>query len=329
MLPQFSRATPAGSLPATFAVIAALLLAGWNHPAAADDPSTSIWLIGTRCAPRCGNVDDATHKIRYWRQDVDRQWLPADGEEFFADSDPSVPTIVFVHGNRADRGTAVGDGWRLYRQIALISAGRPIRLVFWSWPSDRIRGRNRRDVQTKAAYSDTQSYYLADWLGKMPPQVPVSLVGYSFGARVITGALHMAAGGQVAGRRLPPREEAPPRSIRVVLVAAALDADWLLPGRRNGLALSKIDRLLITRNRRDPVLKWYPLMYGRRGPEALGYAPTTCGVAAEQIELLDLGCAVGRSHDWRDYVHAAPLRYRLEEYVFPAVAVSEATGGTP
>lgn len=31
----------------------------------------------------------------------------------------------------------------------------------------------------------------------------MTLVGYSFGARVITGALHLLAGGQVAGRRLP------------------------------------------------------------------------------------------------------------------------------
>jgi hypothetical protein len=171
-----------------------------------------------------------------------------------------------------------------------------------------------------------QSYYLAECLRSIERQVPVSLIGYSFGARIITGALHLLAGGEVAGRSLPKRlaqaEKGKPAEMtrRAVLVAAALDADWLLPGRRNGLALSQVNRLLITRNPCDRVLRWYPLMYGCRGPEAMGRVGPRCWCCAENVEVVNVSCAVGRAHDWASYLRAPGLRNRLADYTFADTA---------
>ena len=77
-------------------------------------------------------------------------------------------------------------------------------MSFWSWPADRVCRHNRPDIQLKAAYCDAESYYLAAWLRGVQRDGKVSLVGHSFGPRIITGALHLLAGGQLAGQALPP-----------------------------------------------------------------------------------------------------------------------------
>ncbi len=299
--------------------LAMLLLAG---VAAADDAAGQVWLISTRRAPRSGRVESARGRIDYWRFRAQGEWLPADEDAFLQGDEKAAPTAIFIHGNRVDPDTAIRDGWRVYRCMKRHAAGRPFRLAIWSWPADRVPGRNRYDVQVKACRSDVQSYYLAECLQRLDPEVPVSLIGYSFGARVITGALHILAGGQVAGRSLPePTGER--RQIRAVLVAAALDADWLLPGRRNGLTLSQVDRMLVTRNARDPVLRWYRLTYGRGGPPAMGHVgPAWCGPAGN-LEVLDVTCSVGRAHRWAWYMADCGLRRRLGQYTFVESPESE------
>lgn len=301
-------------------VAVAVVLAGLAVRGHADDSRGDVWLISTRRAPRCGQLDRPERNIDYWRLEPDGQWQPADPEAFVESSDRAVPTTVFVHGNRTGRTAAIQKAWHVYRRMKHQAGGRPFRLVIWSWPSDRIRGRNRRDVQVKASYSDVQGYYLAECLDRLDPQVPVSLIGYSFGARIITGGLHLMAGGSLAGRSLGERAADGRRPIRVVLVAAALDVDWLSADRPNGRALSQVQRILVTHNCCDPVLRWYPLLYCRRGPQAMGFAGPICcrqsGTGCEKIELLDTTCSVGRIHDWTCYVEASGLRRRLGWYTF-------------
>jgi esterase/lipase superfamily enzyme len=231
-----------------------------------------------------------------------------------------VPTAIFIHGNRVDADDAIEEAWCLYQRMKQQACGRPFRFVVWSWPADRIVRRNRPDVQIKACYSDAQGYYLARSLREMPPGAPVTLIGHSFGARAILGALHLMAGGQVAGRALPgaaagPAQHEPPR-IRAVLAAAAVDADALLPCHAYGLALSQAERILVTENGRERALKWYPRMYGRRGPEAMGYVGPLCCPRAgcDKLEVVNVACSVGRAHSWYRYQAAPEVVQRLGWY---------------
>jgi len=304
----------------SIAVVAIWLTVGIVSAAApALGAEGEAWILSTRSAPACGSLDSGHEQIRYWRLGADRCRKPSDANAFYAAAETPVPTTFFVHGNRTSANDAVREAWPLRRRLEHEADGRPYRLVIWSWPSDRIRGRSRRDIQVKAARSDGQAYYLAQMLRSLPPDVPVNLVGYSFGSRIIAGALHLTAGGRLAGRRLdgPAVERLP---VRAVLVAAALDNDWLLPGHRNGLALSQIEQMLITVNRRDRVLHWYPAMRRGRGPWAMGYVGPRVRGFAEKIELLDVTRATGRQHDWCRYIAAECLRaavgrYALEEAV--------------
>ncbi len=284
-------------------------------PAAPSVPPCQLWLISSRGAPLCADPAVAP-ALDYWKFDGRGGWLASDRNGFLAADDPRVPTCFCVHGNRTNRNDAVAESWPLYhRLLRQAPVGRAMRFVIWSWPSDEVPGGNRFDVRVKAARSDTQAYYLAWVVQQVKPQVPVSLIGYSFGARAITGALHILDGNQVAGYVLPQRQARTP--MRAILMAAALDSDWLAPCRRNGGALDQVDHLLVTRNTCDPVLKRYPLMYQLGGPQALGHVgPCGCGMDGQKIDLLDVTCPVGKTHDWHAYQRVGEWDAYWPTYVF-------------
>ena len=165
----FVTAVAAGAL-----VISSIVPAWSAEPAAAE-----LLLISTRDA--CDIPPPTAIQLPCWHLGKDNQWVRADQAPFLA-ADCSTPNIVFVHGNRTNACEAVEDGWGMYLALKKAAAGRPFRLVIWSWPSDRIQGGDRLDVQVKAARSELDSYYLAATLDRMGVDTPTCLIGYSFGA---------------------------------------------------------------------------------------------------------------------------------------------------
>jgi hypothetical protein len=301
-------------------LLAAALLFGGIAQAHAADTSPEIWLVSTRDAPHCGEPGAGLQGLRYWRLDDNCEWSPA-GAEAFPTADNAMPTVVFIHGNRTDAAQAVTKGLYAYEVMRAQSAGQPFRYVIWSWPADKVCRGTHADTRLKADYSDIESYYLAQWLAQLRPGVKVSLVGHSFGPRIITGALHLLAGGQVGDQSMPPSTVAEwsggkRNPVRAVLLASAVDADWLAPGGYHGLALSLTEQMLVTCDGCDRVLRWYPRMYGAGGPEALGFVGP-CGVGnAENVEVLDVSGTVGKIHDWRCYCSAANVCARWAHYTF-------------
>jgi hypothetical protein len=297
------------------------LVPGWiaiediAHPVKKLQPE--VWLISTRRAPLCG---EENVPLDCWYLSEDHCWEKSNPAEFLQGDDPKTPTLFFVHGNRTSCAESVNEGNELYQYYSRHADGRAFRLVIWSWPSDRIGRRNRPDVQIKADRADVQSYYLARFISRIRPEVPLGFVGYSFGARAISGALQLVGGGELDGRCLP--QPITPRiaPVRAVLIASALDADWLSSGHRNGLTLGQLDRVLITRNFCDSALKWYSAMYHRGGPPALGFVGPQClpytGKDSEKVELQELTCFVGKTHDWGQYFQSIPLQDRLAWYAF-------------
>jgi hypothetical protein len=301
------------------ALILTVLLAG-AAVRAADGPH-NVWLLSTRESAPCSRFDNATGAVRYWRLNADCTWSPADAKDFHAGDKLAARTVVFVHGNHTDANEAVEKGWHIYQTIRSEAAGKPFRYVIWSWPADRVCRRHRSDAQLKATYVEAESYYFGVWLRGIRPGSQISLVGHSFGPRIITGALHLMAGGELAGQKLPPiaasaQNAAKRTSIRAVLLAAALDADCLAPDGCNGRALSLLDRALITCNGCDRVLKWYSRLYGRGGPEAMGFVGP-CGIDdAENVTVMDVSGAVGRTHDYERCCSAISESGQWARYTF-------------
>ena len=89
------------------------------------------------------NCDDAGH----------RRWRSSDLDSFLS-FDPSVPTIIFVHGNQITPGDAKDEGIMTYRTIIKHGPDAPrIRFVIFSWPSSKVGGL-LYDVREKAARTE-------------------------------------------------------------------------------------------------------------------------------------------------------------------------------
>ncbi|MBA4020443.1 MAG: hypothetical protein C0483_25055 [Pirellula sp.] len=262
-----------------------------------------LWIVSAR---RARLTADGPTGFDVWRYDGSGRWQTSSVAEFSA-ADTRVPVCLHVHGNRVTFCDALCGGWAFYTKFTgggCKDRG-PIRWVIFTWPSDRLNIGSRKDVQIKAVRAECYGYYLAYIADRLPAEARVSMIGYSFGTRVISASLHILGGGTLRGRALA-EHHVQDRAVRTVLLAGAMDNDCFMPGRYMQMAPSQIDRLLVGRNHLDPAMKWYPLLYEltlrrRQGQQSLGYT----GLAGLQcipdlqgrVEHRDLSCLVGREHD--------------------------------
>jgi hypothetical protein len=245
-----------------------------------------------------------------------RQWQRSDVEALRA-ADPSIATLVFVHGNRVSPWDARREGLAVYRRIVRQSnSPTPIRFVIFSWPSSQIRG-PLKDVREKAARTQPAGYQLAWLLDQMPAETPVSLVGFSFGARIVTGALHILGGGSLNGRTLAERQHPDRAPVDAVLLVAALNADWLAPGHYHGQAMTQVDQMLLLNSRQDRAMQYYHFVTKHGRPQALGFRGPTCidAEGASKTTNRDLGRYVGSEHNLFCYLSAPGVTNELWESV--------------
>jgi hypothetical protein len=276
-------------------------------------PPTELWVANTRS----GDCDDPP-KLSYctdgegWRKATFKEWkaLPADR-----------PTCVWIPGNNNTDADAKQQGRILLRRLARYAPpGQGVRVLVWSWPSARTDAGPLEDLRIKAARSDSEGVRLAKFLEKWRPSGRVSFAGYSFGARIITGALDDIADNPAPATGSESPDEA---SLNAILMAPAMHNCWLLPGYRHGEAVSQVDELLIVKNPIDRALKWYPIMaYGRvrSGPQALGYTGlpgiSRLGEDAEKVSQFNVSGIVGPKHDALVYLSSARIVERMVPYVF-------------
>lgn len=269
-------------------------------------PEDEVWAVSTRCLT-CPSGAEGEIGWSVWKYDpLGPQWRTASSGEFYAGHNPEAVVAMYVHGNQIDSSLALRDGLDTYFQLAgRYDAGSPVRFVIWSWPSDKIHG-PIRDGRTKASRADGEAYYLARFLAPMPAKARVGIVGYSYGARITAGALHLLGGEELCGWRVTPGNEV---AYRVVFWAAAEHDDWLVPYRRHWRAIDMAERWLITRNYCDPALSRYGWIEKGWDPVALGYSGLAGRnlLTAEQnarIEEIDVTNVVGKTHDNDAYLYA-------------------------
>ena len=259
----------------------------------------SIWLISTRHLGCAGNATSSNDPdltvMRY--DEPSEAWSDATLQSFL-DEDVAIPTVFYIHGNRRGWHDAFQRGWAFHHALAT-EVGSKFRLVIWSWPADQMRGA-LRDVRAKASRTNADGYYLGWLLARMRPDAQVSLVGFSFGARIITGAMHLLSSGTLAGVSLN-ATSSPREPLRAVLLAAAIHSDWLLPGRPHESIWPVTDQISVLYNSSDPVLQRYHLVERRGKPQALGHVgfwgSQQLGDTAERLSNRDVSCYVGRTHD--------------------------------
>jgi hypothetical protein len=281
------------------------------------EPLTAeVWLIETRCLPNVCGAQGIDNRMRYQRLDTGR-FVDATGTEFLETLNPQQTTCFFVHGNRLSAGDARRIGIDFARRLGYGS--QPFRFVIWSWPSDRVLG-PIRDARIKASRADVEGYYLASVLAQLPPTADVSLVGWSFGARAITGGLHLLGGGRFAGNAID-RVGEPAVRPRVVLMAAAVPRGWLLPQGANGLAPLQVEQMTLLFNPRDPALKHFPFVFHPGRPAALGFegiATGQLGPAGNLVQQYNVSGAAGRTHAMVRYTQSPMIMSLVRRHALEA-----------
>lgn len=287
-------------------------------PLAANSPrADEVWLISTRHLDLFDCEIPATYDLDIRRQDPQSGWQNSTLTDFLAGN--TRLTVVYAHANRANWYDAVERGQQVYE--SLVSCGGdmpPLRFVIWSWPSDRLHGL-RRDVRVKAARSDLEGSVFGWFLSKLNPDTPVGLIGYSYGARIISGGLHLLGGGILNGHTLPQFPKKPLRSVRAVYLAAAMDNEWLCSGSYHAQSLSQVDQLLIAYNYCDPALKRFRFIDPCTRPTALGFAgidPACLDDPKRRVEQMNVSCLIGRSHAEDRYWCSRRLVHEIRRVVF-------------
>lgn len=283
----------------------------------ASAPAThELWLVSCRHGA-FGEGDPS--RLTYAAHRDASGWSPASQDDFRRSSPPAVHCVLVLgHGYTAAETQHLGT--TIFRRLAAgLPPDLPVRFVIWSWPSDKSDTGPVRDLRAKAVRTPQVARSLARWLDETPLAGRVSLLGTSFGARIVMEALELRAGGRVGGVEFATATSAPRQGVNVVLISAAIDNDWLLPGRRLGASLSGIDRLLLINNRDDSVLNRYHWLYGRRSKAAaLGVTGLTVGRLDQSatVQQIDAASIIGRQHGCAPYFDSPRLLATMRPVLF-------------
>ena len=258
----------------------------------------AVWEVNARGLP-ARTILDPLPKIHFRRANGQR-WQETDAQSFVSDcelsiSQPNRRTVVYIHGNWTSAENARQRGLLIYRRLSAMTE-EPIQFLIYSWNSDRESGL-AKDVKKKRSRLNAESYYLTQVLRYVPEENPMGVIGYSFGTGVACGALHLEAGGELAGVQLESRLERP--KLNVVFLAAAIDRSDLAANRQYSHALDQVDSLDNLYNSSDVALKRFRFLDREHAPIAAGFAGLLrYRQANPAIQLRQFDCTkwVGRSH---------------------------------
>ncbi len=277
-----------------------------------------IWIIDTHPV---GDCDCDASKARYLRLGDDCQWVCESEEAFLTTLDPDKPINIMLPGYATGMKWIVEHVWLFHGKLEAQAKCRglecaPTRLCILGWPSEIDSAPVVQDAREKAVRAETEGYWLAQLISKMPKDYRVNLVGYSFGGRIATSTAHHLAG----GARCNCPSISATNSVRLTgtLMAAAVDADWLSQCQPHSLALGRFERLLLLNNCKDRVLKAYRILSRSRKPEALGAIGLLLPDAkyASHVEQWEVGDIVGKNHNWRRYIEAPEIMWSIAQYAF-------------
>jgi len=242
-------------------------------------------------------------------------------DAFYASLAPGVPLCIVAHGSFTNWQGLCDECWPVFRWIRCPAPHRSLHVLFYTWPSEGpITYEPHIDVALLGMRASFNSIYLADLVARLPPGHPVCFVGHSHGARMAAASLHLLGGGDVDGTQLTFRPS-PEQRFRSVMVAAAIDHNWLNPGQRFGLALCRSECSLIMRNDHDIALSLYPLRHpfsqralGERGLSRRDFR--RLGPMAGKVVEMDVTHVIQMGHVWSHYYSHPELGAALVPFVY-------------
>jgi esterase/lipase superfamily enzyme len=243
-------------------------------------------------------------------------------ETFLASVRPDRPVCFVMHGSYNRWRDVMLESRKIHSWLRNAAPESPLQVVFFTWPSDgNMPFIFPVDIAILGRRSAAHGAYLASLISQLPANQQVAIMGHSHGARTAAAALHLLGGGALEeGAGLPPGY-AYPRQIRAVMIAAALDHNWLNPGQRYGQALLIPERVLLLRNSRDSTLAVYPMrkFMGERalGKDGLGQDDRfALGSLGQKVAELNAAEFADWHHSFADFHQRPELANALLPYVY-------------
>lgn len=279
-----------------------------------------IWMIETQDICTC---DCDISKLKFKRLINDCEWVAETQESFLATLDPSKPINFQLPGYLTTHKIAVEHIWKIQNALDKQAACRGmgcanIRLVMWKWPAEKDQIGLARDLHEKAARAHFEGMLVAKLLAKFPKEMRVHFVAYSFGARIATSAAHHLVAEEASIAPAPGAAPLQHLRLRAVLIASAVDAQWLEYCQPHGNALARFEKVLIFTNCKDRLLRRYRIVNRNRFSPALGLVGLLMpsAEAAANVTQWEVSHIVGRHHDWYYYIDAPQLMSAIAESVF-------------
>ena len=274
---------------------------------------SGYWIVSTRNCPDGGTDEIAAGCVRVLHRDPTGCLQNAELPQFHAALDPTRPIVFVIHGSYNYWRDVLNESQAMHAWLARSGASRPVQMVFFTWPSDGYAPfALPLEVAVLGRRSAAHSVFLAGLIRDLPPGAGLSMIGHSHGARTSLAAAHLLAGGRLEnGQCLGPGPLAP-RTMRAVLLAAAVDHQWLNPGERYGRALEALDRVLVFRNSRDFWLAVYPLRkpFGEPSLSGAGLSPwdrAALGPLAAKVIEFDVSRQLGAGHNLATFYRRGSL----------------------
>lgn len=303
---------------------------GWpfvflDHFAPRPERVANLWIVQTRSSPQVMGTEPWPG-LRVLHFDPQGDLIEVPAAALMAQA-AGRPILIIVQGSLTTPDIALGG--LLWTHSWLQSDGAILPetvLIAFDWPSQRVDPHDSHDIEEKARRAYVAGYHLARFVQSFPPGSRICLLGQSFGGRVVPTALHLLGGGAVNSQdRDPPvglPEGRPDLQVRGVILGAASDHDWLVPGRRLDRALLGCEALLNLYNSRDEALRLYHLLIRSGHHRPLGRIGLTgrdlerLGPLAARYEEHDIDTLLGVEHTLLDAVANRQIARWIAPYVW-------------
>ena len=300
----------------------------------ADPGDRDYWIVSSRDCGGIGGSSDASRCLVFLHRVSDHNLVRERREAFLASIRPDRPVCFVAHGSYNRWSDVINESRRIHTWLRSAAPDSPLQVVFFTWPSDgNMPFIFPVDIAILGRRSAAHGAYLASLVSQLPAEQQVAILGHSHGARTAVAALHVLGGGGLEEGPSLPAGWTAPRQIRAVLIAAAIDHNWLNPGQRYGQALLVPERVLLVRNSRDATLAIYPMrkLLGERalGKDGLGQ-DDRLALASLGPKVVELNAAefADWHHSFADFHQRPELAAALLPYVyFQETALSP--GGAP
>jgi Alpha/beta hydrolase of unknown function (DUF900) len=300
LLVAFACPSIAQDCPPFFSLFAAGLNDG---NACCSDHET--WVVDATGVPTQGNLESGIRSLRYWRTSPAGCRREYSSRAFYAAMTPDIPTLFYVHGYGLGENGAVIGSSRLANYFRPCAGGK-FRTVTWVWDArHQLFASPLGNIRDKSQNAEAQGYYLANTIRQLSPDLRIAFVGHSFGCRSVCACLQGLATNIICQNFLPSNGLEVPRRMEATLIAPGVENFALGPSGRYSLALSQVERMQITYNPDDRVLRG--LAFLTRDSNVMGLTgPYTYDWSTEQLSKVtvsNMNAEVFAAHRVGPYTH--------------------------